>query len=32
MALGSLAIAGGFLLLSHLFWRWAVANYASASS
>jgi ABC-2 type transport system permease protein len=32
MALGSLAIAAGFLLLSHLFWRWAVANYTSASS
>jgi ABC-2 type transport system permease protein len=32
MALASLAIAGGFLLLSHLFWRRAVASYTSASS
>jgi len=32
MALGSLAIAAGFLLLSHLFWSRAVASYTSASS
>jgi ABC-2 type transport system permease protein len=32
MALGSLVIASGFLLFSHLFWRRAVASYTSASS
>jgi ABC-2 type transport system permease protein len=31
-ALAGLAIAAGFLLLSHLFWRYAVASYTSASS
>jgi ABC-2 type transport system permease protein len=32
MALASLAIAAGLLLASHLFWRFALANYTSASS
>jgi len=32
VAVGSLVIAAGFLLLSHLFWRRAVASYTSASS
>jgi len=31
-AIASIAIATGLLIASHLFWRYAVANYSSASS